>query len=330
MKTLNNSVFSCIPLVLLLSTPAVFAQSGSEDYSIVTGQPGGQLMGQINASVNGGTAVQNMSCVPTATADALSYLAAYQEVTYDTTPFTVTPNTYTAVNALQSNMGTTSKGTSTTGQVNGLNTYLTTGNPAPTVKISGQVSQLETSGTIPGYGSGIFAAGTSITTANPSASFLANALNANAAVEVGILWGTLSGTSFYPSGGEHELALNQINLSSGTIGFVDPGGTSGIQQNGGVLSSGNIAGWGNFLYITYPTLVSGPDTYYDPDDLNLPNSQNLVDPDPNATAFGVNDGETAIIIDDTIETVPEPSTYALLGIGALGAFFMGRRRLVAQ
>ncbi len=309
--------------------PAVFAQSGSEDYSIVTGQPGGQLMGQVNASVNGGTAVQNMSCVPTATADALSYLAAYQEVTYDTTPFTVTPNTYTAVNALQSDMGTTSKGTSTTGQVNGLNTYLTTDNPAPSVKISGQVSQLETSGTIPGYGSGIFAGGTSIVTANPSATFLANALNNNAAVEVGILWGTLSSGKFYPSGGEHELALNQINLSSGTIGFVDPGGTSGIQQNGGVLSSGDISGWGSFLYITYPTLVSGPD-YTVPDDLDIQNSQNLVDPDPNATAFGVNNGETAIIIDDTVELAPEPSTYALLGIGALGAFFMGRRRLAVQ
>ncbi len=325
MKTHNISLPVFI-LALLLNAPIVQAQSGSEDYSIVTGQPNGQLLGQINASVNGGQAVQNMSCVPTATADALSYLAAYQEVTYDTTPFTVSPNTYTAVNALQSDMNTTARGTSTTAQVNGLNTYLTTDNPAPTVTISGQVSQLETSGTVPGYGSGNFAAGANIQTANPTASFLANALNANDAVEVGILWGTVSGNDFYPSGGEHELALNQINLNAGSIGFVDPGGTSGIQQNGAVLSTMNIAGWGSFLYITYPLLISGPD-YLVPDDLNLQNSQDLVDPDPNATAFGVNDGETAIIIDDTIEAVPEPSTIALLAIGALGAILLGRRRL---
>jgi hypothetical protein len=320
-----NVTLPVIFLATLLNLTVVRAQSGSENYSIVTGQPGGQLLGQLNASVNGGQSVQNMSCVPTATADALSYLAAYQEVTYDTTPFTVTPNTYTAVNALQTDMGTTSKGTSTTGQANGLNTYLTTDNPAPTVTISGQVSQLETSGTIPGYGSGNFAAGITMQTANPTATFLANALNANDAVEVGILWGTVSGTDFYPSGGEHELALNQINMSAGTIGFVDPGGTSGIQQNGAVLATMNIAGWGSFLYLTYPLLVSGPD-YLVPDDLNLQNSQDLVDPDPNATAFGVNDGETAIIIDDTIEAVPEPSTIALLSIGALGIIILGWRR----
>ena len=78
-----------------------------------------------NAIVTANTqSVANNACVPTATANGLSYLEAYQTGLGNPDPFSATPDTYPTVNTLIGNMGTTASGTSTTGQINGLWSYL--------------------------------------------------------------------------------------------------------------------------------------------------------------------------------------------------------------
>ena len=194
------------------------AQTASEDYSIVN-----TWLGQGNASVNGSQAVQNNSCVPTSTANGLSYLDAYQLSLSLPSPFTVSPNSYAAVNALQTQMGTTASGTTTSGELNGLQTYLSAPagankNPAPSVTLGGQASPAEPAAF---FGAGLNA-GLNLQNANPTAQFLANALTAHDGVQIGILWGTVSDGNFTYDGG-HFVSLTSISLTggSGTMGILE-------------------------------------------------------------------------------------------------------------
>jgi len=295
MKTWKTCRWIGLTAVVLCSFASdVRAQSGSETLSDFG------YLGQGNAAVNGSQAVMNNSCVPTATANGLSYLENYFNFSLDLpSPFTTSPNNYAAVNSLQGLMGTTALGTTVNGLFNGLQSYLMPGgaNPAPTVSISGQYS----STTPGGWFSGGINGGLNVAQASPTASFLANALNANDGVEVGIQWGAYSGNTFTASGGGHMLTLYSINLGvsgSGTIGFIDPWGT-GTGNNAGTSATvvnATVQLVNGFLYVTYPIDFTGPD----PADTTGTDG---------TTQLGHN-GETGRILVDAVEAaaVPEATT----------------------
>jgi hypothetical protein len=287
-----------------------------------------------NAIVTANTqGVANNACVPTASANGLSYLEAYQTIVAgNPNPFSTTPDTYPTVNTLIGNMGTTASGTPTVGQMNGLYTYLQAN--APGVSLSGQVAPVEKSN-LPGfYGAGNFNAGFSanVQAANPSAQFLYNNLAAKNAVELGLLWGTYNsagGGTFNYTGG-HEVTLEGMNMSggTGTMSVLDPWGNNGVGNNAGTsglldqalnvqtVTLNGIAG--SFLLITYaaPTLVG--------DQSEIPVSP-LDTVSSETVGFGTA-GAQALVIDDAVEAVPEPSTIALVGIGAMGLMARLRRK----
>ena len=313
MKTSRN-VCSCFVLltVAFLSCAAfnLNAQiySASEDYSLLS-----TYLGQGNSAVNGGQAVQNNSCVPTSTANGLAYLEAYQvQVLYNADPFTVSPDNYAAVNALQTAMGTTAGGTTTSGELNGLQNYLSSINPGSGVAISAQASLAEPASF---FGTGVNA-GIALQNANPTAQFLTDALNANDAVQLGILWGTVSGGNFTYNGG-HFVSLDSINLNdgSGTMGILDPWGSGGVNAGSSAaqislsVSTVALTGLGSFLYVTYPVVAAGG-------------------PEPGEagdTQFA-GGAQTGIILVDAVESVPEPATFGLVAIGLLGALTIRRQR----
>ena len=299
------------------------AQSGSEalNYSYFA-----QLGQGNNAVVAGsGQAVANMACVPTATANALNYLANYAEFNLDLpSPFSTSPNSYAQVNNMVTAFGTDDTGTTTGGQFTGLVNYLSPGgaNPSPTVGVKGQYSPSAPAGW------GVPATSTAqFTRATPSASYLAQQLNANDAVEIGIQWGSISsGGSFVVGRGAHELTLYQISLNgtSGTISFLDPWGNNANNTAGSSalnVITASLQLLNGFLVLTYPL------TYVGPDPSELSNT---------GTAIGFNNGQVARILDDSVQylvPVPEPSTYLaavllLLPFGS-GAIRQLRKKLQA-
>ncbi|HEY1489671.1 MAG TPA: PEP-CTERM sorting domain-containing protein, partial [Verrucomicrobiae bacterium] len=262
------------------------AQTASENYGLVP-----SWLGQGNAAVNGAQAVKDNSCVPTSVANGLSYLDAYQLSLANPSPFTASPNTYAAVNSLQTQMGTTAAGTSAASALSGLQSYLspTGANPAPGVS-SWQVG-------------------------SPLGLALSGLLNANDAVQLGILWGSVSGGVFTSAGGGHFVSLDSINLSSGsgTIGILDPWGDGATHANSSAtqeslsVSTVNITGLGNYLQVTYGITYVGPD--YAPGDTSYAGS-----------------GQTGIIALAQVEAVPEPSTLAMLAAGGFSALLLFRRK----
>ena len=247
----------------------------------------------------------------------LSYLDAYQASISNPNPLSFAP-TYTSVNNLITSMSTTSSGTYMDDAANGLKSYLspTGANPAPTVSVTGQYTAVAASGVnwTPGWYSGGAGMGGSFNNVIPTASFLANALNANDGVEFTLLWGKSSG---------HEVTLQSISLSgtNGTISFYDPWGTSQITAtatNAGasatlVTADLELLGSG-FLYVTYPTnnSISGMEP----------------DPDEENDLAGDNNGQSGLIIADMVEAVPEPGSFVLAGTACAAAvvFRIIRRR----
>jgi len=238
--------------------------------------------------------VANNACVPTATANGLTYLENYMNFSLDQpSPFTTTPNTYGQVNNLITAMGTTANGTTTANQFNGLLNYLSPGgaNPAPTVRVTGQYSAATPAGWGPPA-----APTPQFMQTTPTAAYLASVLNANDGVEIGVQWGTIQNGSFSPYNGGHELTLEAINMQAGTITFMDPWGTSPNGKDAGSTANSVQASLqllNGFLVLTYPQNYVGPD-------LNT----------ENGAAVGDLNGQVARILDDTVEyVVPEPSTY---------------------
>jgi hypothetical protein len=263
---------------------------GSENYAGLLSAYLGQ------GSAAGTQAVKNNSCVPTSTANGLSYLEFYQLSIGNPDPFAFSPNTITTVNSLQTTMGTTASGTTAANALSGLNTYLTTagGDLAPSV-VTSQV-------------------------ANPGAQSLTDALTMNAAVQLGILWGTISGGTFTRAngGGGHFVSLTAMNLLDGvgTMTILDPWGSGGganAGTEGAFISLNvdtvNLTGVGSVLEITYTT--NPPEDTFAQDGT-----------DPNS--YGAPSAAIGYIAVDDIESVPEPTLLALLSAGLVA--MLARRR----
>jgi hypothetical protein len=262
------------------------------------------FLGQGNSQVNGSQAVMNNSCVPTSTANGLSFLEQYALSISMPDPFSSTPDTYGTVNSLQSLMGTTSKGTTVPNQQAGVGSYLTAN--APSVSWGG--------------------------TYDPTAALLGNLLNSDTAIQLGILWGTNVGSMFPGTNGGHFVSLVSMNLSggSGTMTILDPWGnnTTGAGANAGTngtlqtlavttltLTNGNFIG--TYLDVTYTNTGV---LYVGPGDTTVADG---------TTAYGDGSPMTGLIAVDTVEMVPEPASFALLAVGALGlgAVRLGRRHV---
>jgi hypothetical protein len=265
-----NLIHSEPTLSLIASTSLVLstaftanAQSGSEDIGAFG------FLGQLNKGVTyeNNVAVGPVACVPTAVANGLFYLQHYAAMQDKPDPFTVTPDDYGAVNDLAAVMGTSYKvyfnpdpppryvmsgGTTIVDSALGLMKYLSPKgqNPAPTVSVTGQYMPNPPQGWL-GDGSGAKSFADNFAQTIPTATYLANALNANDGVEIGIQFGNFGGTSaldFNPTGG-HEVTLYDIDLNPkterGTIDFIDPFGDSAFTVEG------NLTLTDGFLYVQF-------------------------------------------------------------------------------
>lgn len=212
---------------------------------------------------------------------------------------------YGTVNTLAMNMGTFNTGTNggtyywnyagiwNPGEVVGLSKYLgPTGQNVPSVSIfGGQYATVSGAGPNPPYVTSF----NQIQNANPTPLFLYNALLADDAVEFAIYFGTLAQVQANTFTGAHSLTLTGITYDttaeSGTLSFMDP--------NGGIPFTGL-----NFTITTngYMFVTGYNDT--EPDN-------------PDAYTSGA-------ILTDLVEAVPEPTTLALMTMGAIG---MGMRRI---
>jgi len=222
-------------------------------------------------------------------------------------------------------------GTTYSGMINGLSSYIGAGgaNPAPDVSIvGGQYAPNKAYGPTPtqatintyvpsGFIGGAVPAGPYANVA-PTAQWMATELQNSAAVELGIQWGSYSGNNFIPAGGGHAVTLDYINfnptLGFGTIDFLD----SDTLAAGAYQETGTIALINGYLELTYATTVSG--TPSDPlDYLSQPIRGD-------ALAGG---GEQGRLIIDLAENVPDGGLTALmLGtvVAGLGAFSHRLRR----
>jgi len=275
------------------------------------------LLSQYNSSVTFANAlnVQPVACVPTSFANSLTFLDNVNGGDL----FKTSPDSYDAVNTLAQDMNTSfnrtptgfSGGTGYSPAVNGFLTYTGGGagqNSAPGVKIFGEYSN-------PNWGVGLPKAGAGFLNAKPSAFTLGAALASECAIELGIQWGSYNGTTFTPdpNGGFHAITLRGLNLVNGA-GFgdiIDP--ISAQEKLNDANANGNpfsvsLSTVDGFLYMTFPTVVADNPAEGGDNDFAGPN------------------GETARVVADWIETVPDnTSTLTLLGSALTGLAFAARR-----
>jgi hypothetical protein len=337
-------------LLSLSVAPVARAQTGSENTSLFG--TFGQL--NAGVTVLNGILIGTNACVPTATVNGLTFLENYQLSISQPDPLTFSP-TYTSVNFLATAMNTQNNsyyvytnaagnysgyysvnapnnaaaalsngvgyyvlanrgGTPTTSMFNGLQSYLspTGNNPAPTVSISGQIA----AATPTNWLSGTFSNGMNIAlNTTPTAGFLANALNTNAAVELTFEWGVFNTNGAWVSLGGHEVTLESISMTNtaGAMQYLDPWGSSAVQ------TLGTVTNIGGYLYVTDTTTnipfdyLEDTNDVYDPYDTN-----NIVTLEPGDGSSLLGRVDVAMI-----ESVPEPSPCSL-AVVALSIIF-GRK-----
>jgi hypothetical protein len=266
--------------------------------------------------VNGSQQLKNNSCAPTSVANGLSYLQAYGYST-DQNPFSSSPNNYATVNALQASMATdpvnaTGIGNMLLGTLGYLN-----GNP--------------TSPAVNAYQGFL-----------PTPQNLANVLNANDGVQLGILWSSVANpivdnASFTPMNGGHAVSLDAINMTdgSGTIGILDPWG-NGVSNGAGGFNASSTPSQ-DTLDVSTVTITAGglnslpAGTYLEVSYAVASPLGDFPEP-PTGTALAGAGGTGLILLDqvETLSAVPEPSSLMVsaLASAGIGGFVCLRRRKV--
>jgi len=277
-----------IAVVSSLVTLSLHAQTYNE-----TENYGSISLGQGNAAIVG-TSLQENACAPVAVANGLSFLYSL-----DSAAFTSSPNSYTAVNQLITAMGTGTTGSTAVGISNGVQNYLGVSGSNPSLGVTVQQNS------------------------TPTALSLNTAMAASDAVQLGILWGTTSGSTFTASdgGGGHFFSVTSIAITNGTgtMTILDPWG---VDVSGGPGSSAasvklsvttqTLTGIGTVLFLNY-----GPGTTQPADNTSVDGT--------GATSYGGFSFPSGYVALDEIEAVPEPSTIALMA-GTGIAWFASRRR----
>jgi hypothetical protein len=279
-----SALFGCITLSL-----------NAQTFSYYENLDNFGLMDQNNPLVSP-AGVGPTACAPTSVANSLVYLYNTYNVP-NLLQSSPEESAYPTVNALISDMGTTTNGTSFQGEVSGTSTYLGAGgqNVTPPVSIiSGQAP-----GGLGGYNQ--------IQNSLPTPLFLYNALKGNNAVDFGFAWYNPNNMTF--TNGAHAVTLYGITYNSttqtGSLAFIDPFGTGG----GGVVITNatfqflNAGTTNQFIFINGGYTGGGANNGNDPDNTLLSSQAGL--------------------ISDFVIAVPEPTTFALLGVGV---FALGARR----
>jgi hypothetical protein len=338
---MKNAILILTALLVTSVTLSLKAQTGSELTYYADGE-----FGDLNQNggvsyidpTGGGVNVGPEACAPTSTINAMTMLENVDNVTLGQN-YSIAANGFHAVDQLAAAMGTRNNptvpaaGTSYSGMINGVSSYIGAGgaNPAPAVKIVGGqyapntvyplvgLTQATVNTYVPSGFIGTVPAGPYQNVA-PTAQYMANLLKQSAAVEIGIQWGSYSGQNFIPDGGGHAVTLDYINfnptLGTGTIDFLD----SDTRASGAYQETGTIALINGYLELTYDTTVSG--TPSDP----LDDPAFLPQPTGDALAGG---GEQGRIIIDLAENVPDGGLMALMlgaTVAGLAAFSHRPRR----
>lgn len=283
-----------IPASLLAAAAPLPAQTYSEYIDI-------SLYGYLdqysmNASHN---FVGNEACIPTSSTNALTYLQNAYSSVYGSS---LSGSTYTSWKATDSlliaDMGTTaSEGTYYTQFVYGLNQFFDDQPSVSKPQFSGMFYDA-------GWG-GLYPKPSYVTEGHPTAEFMAESLDAGAAL--------ITLIEYTGGGGGHGILVNGFtwdsSTSTGTLLFIDPlnpsqnysdtTGTGPTLQTTGTLT---LNEFGNLL-LTYDQYEGG-----------LPYSSGEF-----STVSAVIDGALAL-------TVPEPSTWMLTGLGLALCLGMLRRR----
>ncbi len=265
-------------------------------------------LSQLNSAVAGpnGNAVAENACVPTSVANGLTYL---DDIYPGGVPGLI--NSYSTVNTLITDMGTTANGTAFPSEVAGLATYIgpTGQNVSPPVQIvGGQISSINGPwGTVNGYNIQ--------NNTIPTAMQMYNWLNASDAVELWVNWS---------GGGAHSVTLYGIDIGiangnptgNGTLSFIDPyGGTlAGDGDTSVTIATATSSTVGGEIYINGGYTGGAANNGNDPDNLAA--------------------SSTGYIVTDLAEAVPEPSSTCIAGallllpFGASALRFLRRRQVV--
>jgi len=259
MKSMNRRAPARCGAVMSILSIALAAQAQTASEPLADFGSLGQ--GNAGVTVVNGLNIQYNACAPTAVANGLTFLQNY----FAAPIFSQNVNSYATVNALATAMGTANNNywvykNITTGRLSYYNANVNPQNvpaaPAGTVYVKTLYNVGGTSAQNIYNGVGTYlrtvnptGGGPSVSYGqqfNPTATTLYNDLNADDAVEVGILWGTNTvATPNNPSivkasGGGHFVTLESITMNgnSGTMKIIDPWGAS--TPAGGPGSTANL------------------------------------------------------------------------------------------